>query len=81
MSLYLSIRPTQPFADIESEVIEDEVKIVRADGQIVGIRLPETEMVLRLPELIERYEIPPHLVWARIRADDGIELGRRAFKR
>lgn len=81
MSIYLSIRPVQPFADIDSEVIEDDIKIVRADGKVVGIRLPENDMVLRLPDLIERFEIEPHLVWNRLRGDDDIELGRRAFKR
>lgn len=81
MSIYLSIRPVQPFADIDSEVIEDDIKIVRADGRVVGIRLPENDMVLRLPDLIERFEIEPHLVWNRLRGDDDIELGRRAFKR
>ena len=81
MSIYLSIQPVQPFADIDSEEIEDDIKIVRADGKVVGIRLPENEMVLRLPELIERYEIEPRLVWNRLRGDDDIDLGRRAFKR
>lgn len=81
MSIYLSIRPVQPFADIDSEVIEDDIKIVRADGKVVGIRLPENDMVLRLPDLIDRFEIEPHLVWNRLRGDDDIELGRRAFKR
>lgn len=79
MAIYLSFRAVQPFAKIETEQLEDPpVTLVRGDGVVVGIRLPEHEMVLRLPELIERYELPAAAVWSRLRGDDDISLGRRS---
>jgi hypothetical protein len=78
--LYFSIRHVQPFADMATEQVEGQegVQIVRADGVIVGLRLAEPRMVLRLPEIIEQLELEPDRVWARLRADSDAVSPRRA---
>ena len=82
MSIYLSIGAVQPFADIKKEDVDDEpgVHLVWADGKIVGIRLDDNELVLKLPQLIERFELNPERVWTRLRGDDdGGTIGRRSM--
>jgi hypothetical protein len=78
MSIYFSLGIVQPFADMDIENLEDGVQVVRGDGKIVGLRLEEPKLVLRLPELIERLDLEPDRVWARLKADDDVLLGRRA---
>lgn len=80
MAIYLSFRPVQPFAKIETEDLSDPagVTLVRGDGEVVGIRLAHNDMVLLLPQLIETYDLPAERVWMRLRGDDDIALGRRA---
>lgn len=79
MALYFSIAYCQPFAVMSTDDVEGfpGVEIVRADGAIVGLRLDEPRSVLRLPELIETLELDPDRVWARLRADADVDLGRR----
>jgi len=81
VSIYLSFRAVQPFAKIETEELDDPagVTLVRGDGVVVGIRFAENPLVLRLPELIERYELNPAAVWSRLRGDDDVMLGRRGL--
>jgi hypothetical protein len=78
--LYFSIRHVQPFADMVTEQVEGQegVQIVRADGLIVGLRLAEPRMVLRLPEIIELLGLEADKVWARLRADADAGMARRA---
>ena len=78
MSIYFSLGIVQPFADMDVEKLEDGVQVVRGDGKIVGLRLEEPKLVLRLPELIERLDLDPDRVWGRLKADDDVLLGRRA---
>lgn len=78
MSIYFSLGIVQPFADMDVEDVEDGVKVVRGDGKVVGLRLEEPRLVLRLPEIIERLGLDADRVWARLRADDDVLLGRRA---
>ncbi|MCB0881526.1 MAG: hypothetical protein KDC33_04815 [Thermoleophilia bacterium] len=81
MAIYLSFRPVQPFAKIETEELADPagVRLVRGDGQVVGIHLAENKQVLLLPRLIDEYELPEDLVWMRLRGDDDVLLGRRGL--
>jgi hypothetical protein len=81
VAIYLSFRAVQPFAKIETEQLDDPagVTLVRGDGVVVGIRFPENELILRLPELIERYDLPAQAVWSRLRGDDDVMLGRRGL--
>lgn len=80
MAIYLSFSAVQPFAKITTEDVEDVpgVTMVRGDGVPVGIRLAHNELVLKLPELIERFDLPAERVWGRLRGDDDVMLGRRA---
>jgi hypothetical protein len=78
MSIYFSLGIVQPFADMDIESIEDGVQVVRGDDKIVGLRLEDPKLVLRLPELIEKLDLDGDRVWARLKADDDVLLGRRA---
>jgi hypothetical protein len=79
MSIYLSVGSVQPFAKISTEFPEDEpgISVVIADGKVVGLRIDKNEDVLRLPGLIEKFGLNPEYVWARLRGDDDVTLGRR----
>lgn len=81
MAIYLSFRPVQPFAKIETEELADPagVTLMRGDGQVVGIRLADNKQVLLLPQLIETYDLPADAVWMRLRGDDDVSLGRRGL--
>ncbi|MEZ5079222.1 MAG: hypothetical protein R2878_00870 [Thermoleophilia bacterium] len=81
MAIYLSIAPVQPFADISTEDLEDEpgVMIVTGDGKVVGIRLNDNRLVLKLPALIERFDLDEARVFAKLRGDDDVTLGRRSL--
>ena len=76
--IYLSLGHVQPFAEMQTEAVEDGVTLVRGDGRVVGLRLDDPRMVLRLPELIERLDLDPERVWARLRGDADVLLGNRA---
>ncbi|MDX6647169.1 MAG: hypothetical protein QOK40_2896 [Miltoncostaeaceae bacterium] len=78
--LYFSLRNVQPFADMTTEQVEGEegVHVVLADGVIVGLRLADPRMVLRLNELCERLGIEPDRAWGRLRADADAVSPRRA---
>jgi hypothetical protein len=62
-----------------SEPLEGQegVTLVTGDDKVVGLRLAEPRMVLRLPEIIEQLGLDPDRVWNRLRADDDVMLGRR----
>lgn len=77
-AIYFSLGHVQPFADMQTEAVEEGVTVVRGDGVIVGLRLEDPKLVLKLPELIERLGLDPERVWARLRADADILLGARA---
>ena len=78
--IYFSLRNVQPFADMSSEEVDDGVMVVRGDGDVVGLRLMEPQLVLRLPEIIERLNLDPEMVWAKLRGDTDILNSRRAAK-
>ena len=70
--IYFSIGNVQPFADMETEELEPGVRVVRGDGGVVGLRLDEPKLVLRLPDLIERLDLDPERVWSRLRGDSDV---------
>lgn len=76
-AIYFSLAYVQPFADMTTEDIDDGVTVVRGDGEIVGLRLAEPRLVLRLPEIIERLDLDPDKVWNRLRADADVLVGNR----
>jgi hypothetical protein len=77
-AIYFRLGNVQPFAKMTADVVEEGVTIVRGDGKIVGLRIADPKMVLDLPGILERVEIEPERVWARLRADDDVMLGARA---
>ena len=81
MAIYLSIAPVQPFADMSAEDVEGEpgVMVVTGDGKVVGLHLDDNRLVLRLPQLIERFGLDEERVWAKLRGDDHVTLGRRSL--
>jgi hypothetical protein len=78
--IYFSIRNVQPFADMSTEEIEDGVIVVRGDGVVVGLRLMEPQLVLRLPEFIERLDLDADYMWSRLQGDADMLNNRRAAK-
>jgi hypothetical protein len=76
-AIYFSLGVVQPFADLTSEEIEEGVVTVVGDGKIVGLRLADSRMLLRLDEIATRLDLDPERVWARVRADDDLLTGRR----
>ncbi|HJZ61358.1 MAG TPA: hypothetical protein VKD47_04275 [Miltoncostaeaceae bacterium] len=79
MALYFGIGYCQPFADMSTDDVEGfpGVEIVRADGTIVGLRMEDARTVLRLPELIDLLDLDAERIWARLKADDDVLVGRR----
>ena len=49
------------------------------DGKVVGIRLNDNRLVLKLPALIERFGLDEARVFAKLRGDDDVTLGRRSL--
>jgi hypothetical protein len=78
--LYFSLRHVQPFAEMQTELVEGEegVQIVRADGVIVGLRLADPRTVLRLDDICGRLGLDPDRAWGRLRADADSVSPRRA---
>jgi hypothetical protein len=77
-AIYFSLGHVQPFADMATEAVEEGVTLVRGDGVVVGLRLEDPRLVLKLPELIERLGLDAERVWGRLRADADLLLGARA---
>jgi hypothetical protein len=76
--IYFTLGHVQPFADMSTEAVEEGVLLVRGDGKVVGLRLEDPRMVLRLPELIDRLGLDEEHVWSRLRADADAVSGARA---
>ena len=79
-AIYFQLGLVQPFADMSTEQLEGEegVLLVRGDGKLVGLRLADPRLVLRLDELIARLGLDADRVWGKLRADDDVLIGRRA---
>jgi hypothetical protein len=76
--IYFTLGHVQPFADMATEPVEEGVTLVRGDGKIVGLRLDDPRLVLKLPELIERLGLDEERVWNRLRGDADVVAGSRA---
>ena len=79
-AIYFQLGLVQPFAEMSVEALpgEEGVTLVRGDGKLVGLRLAEPQLVMRLPEIIVQLELDAERVWNKLRADDDVMLGRRA---
>ena len=76
--IYFTLGLVQPFADMEKEDVEEGVMLVRGDGKVVGLRLEDPRLVLKLPELIDRLGLDGERVWSRLRADADVVASSRA---
>lgn len=76
-AIYFSLASVQPFADMSSQTIEDGVTVVKGDGVIVGLRLEEPRMVVRLSEICQKAGLDEEKVWPRLRADSDVLVGNR----
>ena len=61
-----------------TEPVEEGVTLVRGDGKVVGLRLEDPRLVLKLPELIERLGLDEERVWNRLRGDADVLAGARS---
>ncbi len=79
-AIYFQLGLVQPFADMSAEQMpgQEGVTLVKGDGKLVGLRLSEPQMVMRLPEIIAQLGLEADRVWSKLRADDDVMLGRRA---
>ena len=48
-AIYFSLGHVQPFADMETEVVEEGVTAVRGDGKLVGLRLDDPRRCCACP--------------------------------
>ena len=76
--IYFTLGLVQPFADMEKEDVEEGVMLVRGDGKVVGLRLEDPRLILKLPELIDRLGLDAERVWSRLRADADVVASSRA---
>jgi hypothetical protein len=75
--IYFSLGIVQPFADLAAEEVAEGVVTIVGDGKIVGLRLADNRMLVRLDEIASGLGLDPEKVWARVRADDDVLTGRR----
>jgi hypothetical protein len=76
-AIYFSLAYVQPFADMAAETVEEGVTVVRGDGSIVGLRLDDPRLVMRLPEICGKLGLDEDKVWNRLRADADVLVGNR----
>lgn len=76
-AIYFSLAYVQPFADMSAENVEEGVTVVRGDGEIVGLRLDDPRLVMRLPEICGKIGVDEDRVWNRLRADADVLVGSR----
>jgi len=79
-AIYFQLGLVQPFADMSAEAMpgQEGVILVKGDGKLVGLRLGEPQLVMKLPEIIAELGLDAERVWNRLRADDDVMIGRRA---
>lgn len=76
-AIYFSLGLSQPFAPLERQEVEEGVTVVRDDRGVVGLRLEDARMLLRLDEICATLGIDPEKAWDRLRADEDVPTGRR----
>lgn len=75
-AMYFSLRAVQPFADMSLRAVEGEegVELTIADGQVVGMLLPDVRMLKRLEEICEKAGIDPYECWRRVQGDVDLSI-------
>ena len=74
--MYFSLRTVQPFAKMSLQPVEGEdgVELTIADGQVVGMLLPDVRMLKRLEEICEKAGVDPYECWRRVRGDVDLSI-------
>jgi len=69
--MYFSLRTVQPFAKMELRAVDgaDGVDLTIADGEVVGMLLPDVRLLKRLEEICEKAGVDPAECWKRVRGD------------
>ncbi len=82
-AMYFSLRTVQPFADMSLRPVDGEegVELTIADGQVVGMLLPDVRMLQRLEEICEKAGVDPYECWRRVKGDVDISITVRERKR
>ncbi|MBU6363076.1 MAG: hypothetical protein KGQ95_02530 [Acidobacteria bacterium] len=75
-AMYFSLRAVQPFADMSLRAVEGEegVELTIADGQVVGMLLPDVRMLKRLEEICEKAGVDPYECWRRVQGDVDLSI-------
>ena len=78
--MYFSLRTVQPFADMSLRPVEGEegVELTIADGQVVGMLLPDVRMLKRLEEICEKAGVDPYECWRRVQGDVDLSMRIRS---
>ena len=71
-----SLRTVQPFAKMTLQPVdgEDGVELTIADGEVVGMLLPDVRMLKRLEEICEKAGVDPYECWRRVRGDVDLSI-------
>lgn len=74
--MYFSLRTVQPFAKMSLRPVEGEdgVELTIADGEVVGMLLPDVRMLKRLEEICEKAGVDPYECWRRVRGDVDLSI-------
>lgn len=74
--MYFSLRTVQPFAKMSLQPVEGEdgVELTIADGEVVGMLLPDVRMLKRLEEICEKAGVDPYECWRRVRGDVDLSI-------
>lgn len=74
--MYFSLRTVQPFAKMSLQPVEGEdgVELTIADGEVVGMLLPDVRMLKRLEEICEKAGIDPYECWRRVQGDVDLSI-------
>ena len=78
--MYFSLRTVQPFADMSLRPVEGEegVELTIADGQVVGMLLPDVRRLKRLEEICEKAGVDPYECWRRVQGDVDLSIKIRS---
>ncbi len=74
--MYFSLRTVQPFAKMSLQPVEGEdgVELTIADGEVVGMLLPDVRMLKRLEEICEKAGVDSYECWRRVRGDVDLSI-------
>ncbi len=74
--MYFSLRTVQPFAKMVLRPVDGEegVELTVADGEVVGMLLPDVRMLNRLEEICAKAGVDPYECWRRVKGDVDLSI-------